>query len=329
MRARSLSHAALGTGGFLLAILCICYYSRGFVSLTDGQVGEVEPHPSPNGKMLAYTSFSQASSGLGELWVQSLDKSASSPRLVVSAKDFHGGASWSPDSNWISYTGWTEGDTPGTNENQVFRVNVETGEKQQLTHGHGLRIQESTSWSTRGDVAFVSGDSICVLSSAGGDVRVLSSLAGQGLRLAPESLAWSPDGNRIAFSAHAYNNVDSDQTSIWLLDSSTGMASKLTDGRWDKWPTWLDENTIAFSATRSDRMHWMLSKVNIKTGSVVQLRADAIYVTPDYSTRTEELYVARGLGFQGSGQDFNLFRGFHIFRSRTGWALGGWPKPRF
>jgi Tol biopolymer transport system component len=232
---------------------------------------------------------------------------------------FHGGVSWSPTSDWISYTEWTSGTSSGIVENQVFRLNATTHQKVQLTKGHGLQIGESTSWNIRDEIAFTMANNICVVSSSGGQIRIIGNLAGKGLLESPETLAWSPDGTQIIFSAHADADATPDSASLWILDVQSGRVNRLTNGEEDKWATWASNDTVIFSRAKSAEKPWVLSRINIHTLKVETLKDDMVYVSPSYSQRSGEIYSACSHKIDVDGRDFNFFRGFHIFRTRTPW----------
>lgn len=118
----------------------------------------------------------------------------------------------------------------------------------QLTHfPNETVLKDSTSWSRDGRIAFVYGDSIFVVASAGGEPKELINL---GQTLSPGTLwgaVWSPEAKRLAFSG-ARPGSSSEHKHIWVADLS-GHASQITKGPTDSMddlPSWLDDDHIVF-----------------------------------------------------------------------------------
>ncbi len=310
---------AIVGGVLLFVLLSFQFYWCRLTEVTNGPILEFAPSPSPDGRWLAFAALSAAPVESNELWVQSTSLFTQVPRRLVSGSSYDGGVSWSPNSNQISYIERVKS-TLGTTENQVFLFNLESGQKSQLTFGHGLGIGDVTSWSVKNEIAFLMGNSICTISPNGGGIHIVGNLDAHNPRITPDTLAWSPNGERIAFSGHAIGEGDEEETSLWILDVKSGGVLHLTSGKWDKWPTWTSNETIIFSEAKFVGKPWSLSRLNTQTGKIEQLKTDAVYATPAYSAKNGDLYVARGKQFDVSGNDFNIFRGFHIFRIHTRWV---------
>ncbi|MDR3713978.1 MAG: hypothetical protein P4L51_14240 [Puia sp.] len=283
---------------------------------TDYSIGEIDPCPSPDGRWLVFRSYTAAAPESGELWIRSALDLSQAPRQLITSSKFHGGVSWSPDSHWFSYTEWTDGVLAGTVESQVFRMNPKTGEKVQLTHGHGQEIKEGTSWSKNNQIAFICGSEICAISPAGGPVNTLSRLAKQNLQITPEEIAWSPDGQRIAFSDQIESEND-ELRSLWLLNINTGRSDRLTTGPWDSFPVWIDNETVVFCHRPQTQNTLVLSSVDTTSRRVSRIRSDAVYFSSGYASNAGVLYVSRGHRFDWNEKDSNPFRGFHVFRLRS------------
>lgn len=71
------------------------------------------------------------------------------------------------------------------------------------------------------------GSELCTFDVETLDQRACASLAGLGSPLRLEDVTWSPDGSKLAFTAHAFRTLmDGD---LWLMDATTGQVSNLDD----------------------------------------------------------------------------------------------------
>jgi Tol biopolymer transport system component len=299
--------------GFLGIGLGIWWHFLTLSRVTNYSIGEIDPSPSPDGQWLIFRSYTASAPESGELWIRSASDPLEAPRQLISGPKFNGGVSWSPDGRWFSYTEWTDGETAGTVESHVFRMNPRTGQKIQLTHGHGQQIREGTSWNKNNQIAFICGSEICTLPAEGGSAHKLSSLVDENVQIAPEELAWSPDGQRMVFSGRLTSDNE-EHSSIWLLNMTTGKAERLTNGPWDGWPVWIEDDTVVFCHRPESQNTLVLSRVSATSRRVSRVRSDAIYFSPGYAAQTGDFFVARSNRFDWSEKDSNPFRGFHIFR---------------
>ena len=112
---------------FLLA-LCPAARAKHRVTFDDlstlTSIGQVEL--SPDGKMLAYTTYNSTSSQLGDLWIIST-KPASAPRKIGEGMI----PAWSPDSRSLSYYSGISGSL------QLWVVHLPTSQKEQVTFFKG------------------------------------------------------------------------------------------------------------------------------------------------------------------------------------------------
>ena len=236
--------------------------------VTRGRIGEIDPSPSPDGKWLAFRFFSDSFKEKGELRLASREGSA---RNLVPGDRFEGGVSWSPDGDWISYTERVPSPSPNAIQIQLFKLNPQTGRRVQLTSGHRLAVGEWTSWSRNGEIAFVCADhKICVIGAAGGPLRIAGDAHTADPQITPQQLAWSPDGSRIAFSVEMVGNSHG-SAPLWLLDARSGAISRLTEGAWDGWPTWIDNESLVFSRANSQSDLWHLARLNLPRREVLHL----------------------------------------------------------
>jgi len=300
------------------------YYIHGceptYEQVTSGPIGEMEPVVSPDGKRLAFREFtpeSHTASERGGLRILSLDPGKRESKLLLKPDQFHGGASWSPDNLWLSYSNY-ESIQPGSSsvERRIYKVNMDTGEKVRLTPGlPTLRIGEFTSWSERGEIAFVADNNIYAMRHDGSNLRKLVDVVPKEPNLRPVQIAWSSDGKSLAFSAERTSDSGSkEESKIWLADVQSGHLRPITTGVYDETPTWQDSDTIIFSRFSDNLPTVSLYSVSIRTGTVKRVSHNGMGYSPWVDQKSKVLYFSSAKRFDPSGNDFNMFRGFHVWR---------------
>lgn len=212
----------------------------------------LSPRWSPDGRMIAYTSYR---SGNPDLFVLNFD---SGRRDVLSAhRGLNATPAWSPDGQWLAFAmsqgGGTNlylmpkgGGTPkaltsgpaisvspsfSPNGRQIV-FNSDRGGSPQIyvmdVDGTNLRrvtfqgnYNSSPRWSPRGDkIAFMcrlAGNQICLINPDGSGLQQLTSLGSN------EDPAWSPDGRHIAFTSTRMGRRD-----IFLMHADGTEQTRLT-----------------------------------------------------------------------------------------------------
>ncbi|HEX4748292.1 MAG TPA: S9 family peptidase [Bryobacteraceae bacterium] len=246
-------------------------------------VGEVQF--SPDGKHLAYTVTSDAGDRgpFGQIWI--MDMATKKPGRLGGEKEATGHPRWSPDGNWIAYTGGI-GEQRGLTVAHPDGSSVTFVAKMTGTNSPLPFQGENVSWSPDSkSIAFVSavpgpetelatGDPVVVTrylykptASEGlshfNDNRRLHlfavDLASKQIRqlttgnFDEHSVDWSPDGREILFeSNHEPNSDEFFNYDVFALNVADGSIRRITATESSEYsPTWSpDGKWIAFLATR-------------------------------------------------------------------------------
>lgn len=198
---------------------------------------------SPDGQQVLYP----ASRGLGwggELWLTSRDGSA--PQLLVQERQYLVvSPRWSPQGNAIAYIRMPDTNIPFT-PGELWLADGAGQNRRMIAAadaGHGY----PPAWSPDGKtLAFVGRENprsvradnlpealesnIYLFDIQTNAVRPLTQFKGA----LTDSIAWSPDGTRIAFRTTAGGGSD-----IWVADVNTGRMQPITSGLEANYPAWL------------------------------------------------------------------------------------------
>lgn len=197
----------------------------GRVQRIGGPVGE--PTWSPDGRKIAFSRLKDREHGTSaaRLWVMNAD--GSNERQIV-GEDTAASPAWAPDGGQIAFT-----DLLG-----ISRTDPEGRDVRPLALEPGS--PESLDWSPDGTLLAVgASDGIYTIRADGSDARRLTSGLFDG------EVAWSPDGNRIAFT-----RIDDDLRvgSIYVMKPDGTGVRRVTRGFVDMSPTWSpDGRQIAFA----------------------------------------------------------------------------------
>jgi dipeptidyl aminopeptidase/acylaminoacyl peptidase len=228
------------------------------------------------------------------------------------------------------------------NKSFIYKVDVATGAKQQLTFERAS--VSFPRWSPSGNaVAFISADAagkgqLFVLSMNGGEAKKITSSP-----TGVQQFNWSPDGNTFAFTQAdevsnkkemekgydafdvKYNsmfmNAKPSPSHIWLIAAEGGEAKRLTAGSWTipsapciSWAT--DGKQIAFQSNESPysgELIFTIKTVEIATGKInritnSQIPSDAMHKEkqPVFSPDGKSIVYQRNLENVGYGYDVFL-----------------------
>ena len=229
--------------------------------------------------------------------------------------------------------------TINKNKSFIYKIEVTTGEKQQLTFERAS--VSFPRWSPSGNAAaFISSDAagkgqVFVLSMNGGEAKKITSSP-----TGVQQFNWSPDGNTFAFTQSdeitnkkeiekgydafevkynsMYLNAKPSPSHIWLIPSEGGEAKRLTTGGWTipaavaiSWSP--DGKQIAFQSNESPysgELIFFIKTVDIASGKVnritnSQIAKDALHKErqPVFSPDGNSIVYQRNLENVGYGYD--------------------------
>ncbi|MBI2458626.1 MAG: Tol-Pal system beta propeller repeat protein TolB [candidate division NC10 bacterium] len=233
------------------------------VAITGNQSINLSPRWSPDGRLIAYTSYRN---GNPDLFVLNFD---SGRRDVLSAqRGLNATPGWSPDGQWLAFAMSASG---GTN---LFLIPKGGGTPKPLTTGPAISVSPSFSpngrqivfnsdrggspqiyvmdvegtnlrrltfqgnynasprWSPRGEkIAFmcrIGGNQICLINPDGTGLQQLTTLGGN------EDPSWSPDGRHIVFTSTRTGHRD-----LFVMHADGTEQTRLTkNGRDNYLPDW-------------------------------------------------------------------------------------------
>ena len=232
--------------------------------LTAGEVTVLTPRFSPDGRRIAYMSFT------GQPHIRILDVGGGGDRPLVQAEAITFAPRFSPDGRRIVFSMASGGNT------DIYVVGSEGGFQTRLTSAPGEDTAPSFSPDGR-QIVFESNRSgtqqLYVMNADGSDQRRIS--FGQGAHASP---VWSPQGDRIAFARILGGNLR-----IGVMSSSGSDERMLTDGWQDEGPSWAPNGQLlAFQRTERGTGRTAIYVVPLAGGEPRRIAAPQDGSDPDW-----------------------------------------------
>ena len=182
------------------------------------------PAWSPDGKKVLFYRMS-GGGRTGEIFMMNRDGSNARRLTSNSVHDY--GPSWSPDGAKIVFGSLRDGDTG------IFVMDRDGSDARRLTNQPGYE----PSWSPDGtEIAFFEGGDLVVVNADGsGEPRTLVSSDELHNPEFKDGVDWSPDGQRVAFSAYYIEQGSCCQRVYTVEANGTGLTVLVDEGYWSAW----------------------------------------------------------------------------------------------
>ena len=200
----------------------------------------LSPEISPDGSLLAFTTFARGNPGI---FIHSLETNR---RLTFynQVASLNATPSFSPDGKQIAFASSASGRT------QLYTANIDGSDLKRISNSLAVEVEPKFNPRTGRQIAFVSGRAgppqIYLMDGDGTNVQKLTP-SGGGDAVNP---AWSPDGQRIAFSWT--KGFEPGNYNIFIQEVATGTLTQLTFGAGrNEHPSWApDSRHIVFASNR-------------------------------------------------------------------------------
>jgi len=203
--------------------------------LTGNDQIDISPALSPDGRLIAYTSYLKNNPDL-----YLMNRNGGNIKVLSSGEGLNATPSWSPDGQSILFTSSRDKNA------EIYLISADGKELKRLTRNRA--IDTTPCWSPTGkEIAFTSDRSgtpqIYTMDRDGANITRLTYHGSYNV-----SPAWSPDGQEIVYVSRVGINFD-----IFSMTVSTGDLRRITiDSGSNEHPTWSpDGRQLVFSSTRN------------------------------------------------------------------------------
>ena len=271
--------------------------------LLKGPNSSSAPRWSPDSKSIAYVStVGEGEKALSQLHVMAADGSLA--RQICTMPNGVSEPLWSPDGNYIAFLSY-EGEAPPlvvrpARYQRLWTVHI-AGDRPTPVTPDGLTVWEYTwspdsqrfalYYSIKPDENGWYAGQIGLVSSNGGAVRQMTQLTMQA-----SSLAWAPDGHRLAFISGDWSDRGQGGGDIFLLtldEKGRSEPRNLTPNcdYSSAWCHWLPDNKHILFAAYSGVTH-KIATVSAENGAVVTLDDDFVMSGPALFPSSDSQFVA-------------------------------------
>ena len=188
------------------------------------------------------------------------------------------GPSWSPDSRSLALWGYKIPEAPGSSTGDIYTLHLTSGRLTRVTNSPQSR-NWGPSWSpVESKFVFsainddLTGRDIYTINLDGSGRTRLTFPATDNSNNYAQAPSWSPDGKRIAFTAHI--DTEFPELNVFLIDADGSNLEKMTTSpNWDHAPRWSPDGKwlVYFSGPWVSGELWNVFRVHVETKEVVQL----------------------------------------------------------
>ena len=294
--------------------------------ISSGEIAEIVPVYSPDGKWIVFEYFHEDSEGYSQIWLMPVDGGFDRARSLVDDGNSNAEFSWSPDSKWIAYIKdiFTKNESReysarGESDTQIWKIHIETGEQNQISHFPvGYDFGDRVAWAPNGEyIAFEKEGDLYALPLAGGDpfrlVEVDKSDEDMG------EISWlsiSPDGSKFLFCSE--DETNDEYSSIWIVENEQRATPKrITQGGHDGHPGWApDSRHICFvrGLEEEDEISIFICSLDNPNDIVrVTEYSNAVDFGPDWSPTGDKIAFCRNIEFKEEIAGPVLWENFHLW----------------
>jgi Tol biopolymer transport system component len=232
------------------------------INLTNNSAEDIFPAVSVDGTQIAFLSNR---SGQYEIYVMDSDGS-NVVQLTEESKPNLASVTWSADGTTIAFSSFRDANF------EIYSIDIENNVLNRLTNNTVNDFEPTWSPQTH-SLAFVSDGNIAIMDPDSGDTSIVYSGSGDN-----KDLAWSSDGNKIAFASYTLNpDETSYDAEIYIIEIETENLVQLTDNLVDDAsPSWSrDGNYLTFVSNAGEAQNdFEIMLANPEDGEILSITSN-------------------------------------------------------